>query len=171
MDKIIRNAISEILLSRKELIKIPLRQKAKFEGWLNFELALKLQQIGMNSVQVETKAKYERSRTDITFWDKYEYYRIELKTPNTNWKINGIAKTSRPITKNINWIIENAVKLNSEDGIVAFVLFPIPLDDNSWVKYIDRINNKTGIDLSVENNCQEFEMSIDIVNPKNWTKI
>ena len=171
MDKIIRNAISEILLSRKELIKIPLRQKAKFEGWLKFELALKLQQIGMNSVQVETKAKYERSRTDITFWDKYEYYRIELKTPNTNWKINGIAKTSRPITKNINSIIENAVKLNSEDGIVAFVLFPIPLDDNSWVKYIDRINNKTGIDLSVENNCQEFEMSIDIVNPKNWTKI
>lgn len=164
MDEIIRNAISEIILSHKDLMKIPLRQKAKFEGWLKFELALKLQQIGMNSVEVETKAKYGRSRTDITFWNNYNYYKIELKTPNTNWKINGIAQVGRPITKNINSIIDDALKLNSDDGIVAFVLFPIPLNDKSWEKYIHRIHNKTNIDLSVEKNCQQFEMNIDDVN-------
>lgn len=39
MDEFIRKGIVEILETNRSLLKIPLRQKAKFEGWLKFELA------------------------------------------------------------------------------------------------------------------------------------
>jgi|LakMenEpi03Aug12_release.lakeMendotaPanAssembly.Ray.scaffolds.fasta_scaffold6534174_1 hypothetical protein len=38
MDLIINSAITEILEGRKDLLKIAVRQKNKFEGWLKFEL-------------------------------------------------------------------------------------------------------------------------------------
>lgn len=164
MDKIIRKALSEIILSHQELLKIPMKQKAKFEGWLKFELAFKLQQMGMKSVEVESRVIHRRTRTDITFDHNYISYGIELKTPNTNWKIKGINPVGRPITKNINSIIKDAEKLNSEEGIVAFVLFPIPLNDDSWEKYIYRISEKTGIEININNNCQQIEMNINETN-------
>jgi hypothetical protein len=39
MDEIINKAIVEILENRKEFLKVAVRQKNKFEGWLKFELA------------------------------------------------------------------------------------------------------------------------------------
>ncbi len=43
MDNLIRKLISNIISENGGLINIPLKQRAKFEGWLKFELAYKLQ--------------------------------------------------------------------------------------------------------------------------------
>ena len=164
MDKLIRQGIVDILNNHKKLLRIPLRQKAKFEGWLKFELAYYLEQIGMKSVEVESKASFSRDRTDIIFFHNEDLYKLELKTPNTNWRIKGVNSLVRPITKNIQSIVKDAIKLNSQFGIVAFVLFPVPINDNRWTEYLNRINDKTGIVLSKEDNCELIEMNIDKKN-------
>lgn len=161
MDDIIRKGIIKILKTNKMLLRIPIRQKAKFEGWLKFELAHYLQQTGMENVEVETKAFYRRDRTDITFFNNGEPYSVELKTPNTNWKLGGVNNNGRPITKNIQSVIDDAKKLNSPNGIVAFVLFPVPVGDTRWEFYLDRINEKTDLGLSKEKNCELIDMNVD----------
>lgn len=167
MDQIILNAISEILEDRKDFLKIVVRQKAKFEGWLKFELAHYLENIEMSSVEVETINERSRSRSDITLLHEGNFYKIELKTPNTNWKIKGINSNSRPITKNIKSIIEDAKKLNSNYGIVAFVLFPIPQNDKRWEKYIDLISEETKIIIDKEIQCKQLTLNIDEINRCN----
>ena len=161
MDKLIRKGIVDILTKHEELLQIPLRQRAKFEGWLKFELACYLDQIGMISVEVESQGSFRRDRTDIAFFKDDNPYSLELKTPNTNWKIPGVNSSGRPITRNIQSIVDDAFKLNSQYGIVAFVLFPVPVDDSRWEVYLKRISKKTGLCLSKENNCDVVKMNID----------
>lgn len=161
MDRVVRNGIIEILAARKEMLRIPIRQKAKFEGWLKFELASYLETIGMQSVEVETKAFYRRDRTDVTFFCDQKPYSVELKTPNTNWKVGGCVDRGRPITKNIQSVVDDALKLNSDNGIVAFVLFPIPHGDNRWKFYLERIREQTGIPVSTSENCEVLSMDVD----------
>lgn len=161
MDIKILNIISDLLSENKELLRIPIRQKAKFEGWLKFELANRLENLGLERVEVETKAEHSKDRADISFFSKENSYKIELKTPNANWRIDGINSNGRPITKNIKSIISDAKKLNSNYGIVAFVLFPIPLNDNRWKNYIQRIKDETKIEINFNQNCRIIEMNID----------
>lgn len=164
MDLIINKAITEILEERKDFLKIAVRQKNKFEGWLKFELAHYLEKMGMESVEVESMSGYKRDRYDISFFYQGDPYRIELKTPNTNWKIDGIKHSGRPITANIHSIISDAKKLNSNYGIVAFVLFPIPVKDNRWEVYIDRISTECNIKIDKEKQCKKIKISIDELN-------
>lgn len=164
MDEFIRKGIVEILESNKTLLKIPARQKAKFEGWLKFELAHWLENQGATQVEVESKVDYRRDRTDITFYHKNEPCSVELKTPNTNWKIPGVINNGRPITKNIQSIVYDAEKLNSTYGVVAFVLFPIPFNDDRWEVYLDRISEKTGLHISRKTNCELVDVKFDSNN-------
>ncbi len=105
MYNFIIDAIEKTILSHKDLMKIALRQKAKFEEWLKFELAAELQKMGMKDVMVEGKARFRFSRTDITISHEYMGYDLELKTSNTNWKNSGVLSGTKPITKNIRSII------------------------------------------------------------------
>lgn len=164
MNNIITEGIIEVLDTHKDLLKIALRQKAKFEGWLKFELAYYLETKGMREVAVETAVAYRRDRRDITFFHNESFYTIELKTSNTNWKSDGIKNSTRPITMNIQSIIKDAFKLNSTQGIVAFILFPIPIKDRRWEAYIDRIVTETGIAICKSSNCRLLEMNIDDCN-------
>jgi len=59
------------------------------------------------------------------------------------------------------------MKLNSAYGIVAFVLFPIPTNDKRWEVYIDRIIEKTGIEICKHSNCKLIEMDINDSNKCN----
>lgn len=154
VDRLIREAIVSILIKRNDVLQIATRQKAKFEGWLKFELASYLEQYGMEFVEVESMAGYGRERSDISFSYNGIPYSVELKTPNANWKVDGVKDIGRPVTKNINSIIDDTMKLNSEFGIIAFVLFPIPSGDNRWELYLSRIKEKTSIELSREKNCE-----------------
>jgi hypothetical protein len=92
------------------------------------------------------------------------FYRLELKTPNCNWKTTGIQSKTRPITKNIKSVIDDTKKLNSNQGIIAFVLFPIPNNDIRWTAYIDRISVETGIKVSSNQNCSLITINIDQEN-------
>lgn len=161
MDNLIHKGIVEILTKHERLLQIVLRQRAKFEGWLKFELACYLDQIGMTSVEVESQSSFGRDRADIAFFNDGNPYRLELKTPNTNWTIPGVNSSERPITNNVQSIVDDAFKLNSQYGIVAFVLFPVPVDDSRWEVYLKRISEKTGLCLSKENNCDVVKMNVD----------
>jgi len=164
MHNIIIQEIEKVIVDHPDVMKIALRQKAKFEGWLKFELAAQLEKFGMKEIMVEGKARYYHDRTDITFTHDDYPYSLELKTSNTNWKSAGINNAARPITKNIQSIVKDAEKLNSQYGIVAFVLFPIPMGDVRWEAYIERIVKKTGIEICKKANCKLVKMNIDDCN-------
>ena len=119
MDQMIMNGICGILEKNRAMLRIPIRQKAKFEGWLKFELAHYIEQQGYVNVEVETMGQTNKFRTDITFFDKEHIpYGIELKTSNTNWNMLGIHKGGKPVTKNIASIITN-----HSPGVIYYRLF------------------------------------------------
>lgn len=159
------DAICNILSSNKQLLRIPIRQKAKFEGWLKFELAGYLELKGYQGVRVERQNNSGLTRSDVTFLDhNLTTYNVELKTSNTNWKLAGVQSKGKPITKNINSIVKDCLKMNSLHGIIAFLMFPIGRNDNRWEIYLQRIARETGIRLHLETNCRIVEMEIDDIN-------
>ncbi|MCR8556911.1 hypothetical protein KXD93_04630 [Mucilaginibacter sp. BJC16-A38] len=161
MHNVILDGISSIIEANRDLLRIPIRQKAKFEGWLKFELAFYLSEQGFKEVDVETTVD-GFGRRDITFFDSdSNFYSVELKTSNTNWLIPGIRKVGKPLTKNLRSIVEDCIKINSSQGIVAFVLFPIPLGDKRWEDYIEKIAYDTGSALNKVTNCKLITMDID----------
>ena len=166
MHKECRKWIVGILKNHSEILKLALRQRAKFEGWLKFELASYIVKNISKTVRVESAYadNKNRSRSDIYFKCGNKDYYLELKTPNTNWKINGIENRTRPITKNIDSIISDGEKIRKygKEGIVGFVLFPIPVGGkhcNDWEKHIKRISAGLGINLSKEEHWDEIEIN------------
>ncbi len=160
-DKLCRQWIVEILRDHLSLVAIAVRQRAKFEGWLKFELAQCIAQYG-DIVQVETSDSGDIGRSDITFLLDGVRHDIELKTPNTNYRTAGVANLTRPITKNIAEIVNDARKMYGYigQGIIAFVLFPIPTSDDRWLKYLDRIGSALGVHLSKDSNCTQMEIPL-----------
>lgn len=144
---------------------IAMRQRAKFEGWLKFALAAHAELKGATEVVVEAPISatgITRARSDISFrWNSVRYD-VELKTPNTNWKMPGVEKMTRPITKNFNSIVEDARKANSQDcqPLIAFVIFPIPLGDSRWSQYLDRIGHELQLTLSREAHVTQITLPI-----------
>lgn len=149
MDVQIRGWIVDVLEQHRPLLAVAVRQRAKFEGWLKFELALYAQQHGATAVEVET-ASESGARSDLSFLYDGQRYDVELKTSNTNWRMNGVVACTRPITKNISSIIIDGKKLRRcpGQGIVAFCLFPIANGDSRWTAYLNRIGSELGADLS-----------------------
>jgi hypothetical protein len=153
MDLLLQEWIADILNQRKPLLAIAIRQRAKFEGWLKFELAAYAELQGATSVQVEAPSaasNTSRCRSDLTFSFGGKRYDVELKTPNTNWRLPGILNVTRPITKNIDEIVKDGKKLRTcaGRGIIAFVLFPVVPFSQQWVTYLRRIAMKLDIPLS-----------------------
>ena len=104
MDKRLRSWIVEVLNQHRSLLSVAVRQRAKFEGWLKFELALYAEQHGATDVKVEAPSS-SGSRSDLTFLYDGKRYDVELKTSNTNWRMKGVLSRTRPITKNIRGVI------------------------------------------------------------------
>ena len=63
MDRQIRGWIVDVLGQRRDLLAVAVRQRAKFEGWLKFELALHAIRQGASAVQVETASELTRGMT------------------------------------------------------------------------------------------------------------
>lgn len=164
MDATVREWISEILIQHESLLRIALRQRAKFEGWLKFELAAFAEKNGAESVEVESSnnSGSTQTRSDITFYFEDVRYDIELKTPNSNWRMPGVYNKTRPITKNVAGIVQDAIKLRncSERGIIAFVLFPVPPGDSRWIEYLNRISTQLEIPLSEDDHCKRLFVSL-----------
>ena len=134
------------------MVGIAVRQRAKFEGWLKFELAAHAELHGAKGVEVEAASTDSGdSRHDVTFSYAGQRYHVELKTCNTNWRTEGVLNLTRPIIKNVDAIIIDGKKLGNcaGNGIAAFCMFPVPCDDR-WTDYLLRIGKKLGVTLGVD---------------------
>jgi hypothetical protein len=152
----ILNWVSEIIKENSALIGLASSRRSKFEGWLKFELARKLYQNSATEIYFE--APYGNgSKCDLFFLLKDEKYFVELKTPNTNYRINGIANLVRPVTLNRKSIIKDVYKLRENhitNGIICFANFPIPLNDDCWKDYINTISQKIHQPIDLAKSCR-----------------
>lgn len=122
--------------------EIHMPQRAKFERYLQAVLAYRL------------KGKYSDTEIEFPLGDKHaDIYSngvfIELKTPNTNYRIDGVAEKTRPISDNIQGIIDDIDKFRKHDdkeGIVAFVMFPVKSGSNEHMQHIEKIKSHLGND-------------------------
>ena len=152
--KYIADTIKKILSKNQDLLEIAFRQRAKFEGWLKFEIAKKFQESGK-----DTKVEYSIAKGHVDLFA--DNCLIELKTPNTSYTCEGVDPKTRPITDNVNSIISDVDKLRkiSEDTcydlFIAFVMFPIDKDEdkNTKSKYIEHVNR-------IENHIQAQGLQI-----------
>ncbi len=144
---IIRGWIVEIIKQRCEIVGMAMSQRAKFEGWLKFELADAARRNGATNVKFEPR--HAPGRADLSFDLDGVRCVIELKTPNTNERIVGIESPSRPITQNIASIVADAAKLAAcGGGVIAFIMFPLKTGSDAWTKYLDRLGDGVGQKLS-----------------------
>jgi hypothetical protein len=121
MEKRLRLWIVDVLEQHRPLLNVTVRQRAKYEGWLKFELALYAEQHGATNVEVETPSD-SGARSDLSFTFGDCRYDVELKTCNTNYRMAGVLDCTRPITKNIASVVIDGKKLRlcPGKGIVAF---------------------------------------------------
>lgn len=140
--KYIADTIESILSNNQDLLEIAFRQRAKFEGWLKFEIAKEFQKSGK-----DTKVEYPIAKGHVDLFA--DNCLIELKTPNTSYNCKGVAPKTRPITKNVNDIINDINKLGklrkiSEvpcyDLFIAFVMFPIDTN-KKYMRHVNKIEN------------------------------
>ena len=144
---IIRAWIVEIIRQRREIVGLAMSQRAKFEGWLKFELADAARRNGATDIRFEPMLTL--GRADLSFHLKGVACVVELKTPNTNYRMEGALNRTRPITKNIASIVVDAQKLaRCGGGVIAFILFPLRTGDDAWLTYLTRLSEGVGQTLS-----------------------
>ena len=137
--KYIADTIESILSSNEDLLEIAFRQRAKFEGWLKFEIAKEFQESGK-----ATKVEYPIAKGHVDLFA--DNCLIELKTPNTSYTCEGVDPKTRPITDNVNSIISDVDKLRniteglSYDSFIAFVMFPIDTN-KKYMGHVNKIEN------------------------------
>jgi hypothetical protein len=110
------------------------RERAKFEGWLKVEVCGLLAKYFENVLP-------EKEWIDITFED----WAIELKTVNTNIRYKNAKNKHRPITRNVQGVIEDIEKLSKTDYTnksVLFVVFPIRHANSNWQIHLGKITEK-----------------------------
>ena len=137
--KYIADTIKKILSKNQDLLEIAFRQRAKFEGWLKFEIAKEFQESGK-----DTKVEYPIAKGHVDLFA--DNCLIELKTPNTSYTCKGVDPKTRPITDNVNSIISDVDKLRniteglSYDSFIAFVMFPIDTN-KKYMRHVNKIEN------------------------------
>ena len=130
MAELVRQSVVDLIRRRKRLVSIPVKHRAKFEGWLQYELAAALD--AHDAVQsVEPEKGYESGkRCDLACKTRRGWWFIELKTCNTNWRVDGVAEKARPIKMNVDGVINDIEKLRtgcpSGHGLSVFLFFPVP---------------------------------------------
>lgn len=115
--------ICSILKEKEDIVHVAMKQRSKFEGWLKLELAHRLSEY-FDDVEIECSR--DTSLVDIYAGGSL----VELKTPNTSYRVDNVGTKTRPITNNIDSIIKDIQKLKglssqSEPHYIAFVMFPI----------------------------------------------
>jgi hypothetical protein len=136
-DKLSSLIFAEIVpkLENHKGIFIFAKERAKFEGWLKVELCESLSKYFQNVIP-------ERDRIDITFND----WAIELKTVNTNYRFENTEYKTRPITKNIQGVIEDIEKLKKTSSYsnkaILFIVFPATHNHENWQIHLQKIQEK-----------------------------
>jgi len=134
--------LEEALEPNIDVISLACKYRSKFEGWLKFEILRNLHKKGL----VVTP---EGERFDILINYIGIKYAIELKTVNMNYRISGIESKRKPVTKNFKSIEKDIEKIENSavPGKVIFIIFPIPAGDESFKKFIEKVQDKTGFSI------------------------
>lgn len=145
------NAIDAILKNNQQKLQIPLYQKAKFERWLQIELAAELNKSNPNTTIEYTYPNDRKKRADIFSGG----FLIEIKTPNTNFQCSGISNKYKPFRKNVNSAINDIIRIQNsgQKGIVALVFFPVSnsnsLDISKIRHFFSSANIKEGMSCNL----------------------
>lgn len=136
----LNDIIQYLLKSNEGLLAIAVKQRAKFEGWLKFELAHALN-CKYPGVVVEFSA--ERNGGEKVLVDLHANNSlIELKTANTNYCKDLCQSPTRPITKNVESINHDIEKLKSISfsgkKYIAFTMFPLD-SEQAYKKHTNNI--------------------------------
>ncbi len=128
---LVQALIQQILEQRRGLVRLAASQRSKFEHWLKLELAAALEPMpSVSQVRLEDSYGPHHGRADVSFTEHNARWHVELKTSNVNWRAEGVENRTRPITKNIDSIAADVLKLRAQcgaaGGLAAFVLFPVP---------------------------------------------
>lgn len=111
------------------------RERSKFEGWLKVELVGALAARGYDAVP-------EKDTIDIVCGDAA----IELKTINTSYVYEGVAYKQKPITDNVQSVIEDIEKLEKTAyalKAVVFAAFPLQHGHEEWQNiHLPKIANR-----------------------------
>ena len=141
MYEIIHKEIESILKDTDGLaapiLNLHLPKRAKFERYLQTVLAYKLKSCYLDTEIEKPYPNNSSKHADIFSNNTF----IEIKTVNTNYNAEGVESKTKPISKNINGIIYDIEKLQTqrvENGVVAFVLFPVD-DEEKYKDYVKRI--------------------------------
>lgn len=125
-------------LENSQGLTIFARERAKFEGWLKVEVCDSLSKYFIDVVPERNTP--ERKKIDISF----QNWAIQLKTVNTNYRYKNVEIKSRPITMNIQGVIddiENLKSLNYDNSAVLFVVFPVTHDNETWQDHYQKISS------------------------------
>ena len=136
MKLLLNYLICSILKEQGNVVNIAMKQRSKFEGWLKLELAHRLSEY-FDDVEIESSRG--SSLVDVYAGGAL----IELKTPNTNYRADQVATKTRPITNNVDSIIQDIQKLQGlsvscEPHYIAFVMFPID-DQGAYQTHVNKI--------------------------------
>ena len=119
-------------LENNKGVAIFAKERAKFEGWLKVELCGSLSKYFPNVTP-------EKNRIDIAF----DNWAIELKTVNTNYRHENVKNKRRPITKNIQGVINDIEKLkftNYTNKAILFIVFPLTHNNENWQIHLIKIS-------------------------------
>ena len=129
-----------VRIQASEGLAVFAKRRAKFEGWLKVELIDILLKNGVENVVPEA------GHVDVSFGD----VAIELKTVNTNYR-DGIADNlARPITKNIEDVIEDIENHRGKKSerflirYIVFIVFPLNEETAGWKAHLGKIEGKLG---------------------------
>jgi hypothetical protein len=138
----IQGLLKNILQSRKDIAYLVCQQRVKFEGWLKIELASALKhKAGFEKITLEDSYA-TNGRSDISFESGGDKWYIEMKTANTNWRAENLENLTRPITRNIDGIVEDITVLREKStpahGVAVFCIFPVPV--RLWKNTREQLN-------------------------------
>lgn len=136
--EIVRSILKEVAVNRRNVMLLAAKQRAKFGGWLKFELAAALAS-REESQRVTLEDQYSTGgRSDLSFKVDGTTWHVEMKTANVNWRADGVESKTRPVTRNVSGIVADITKLRDKcppaRGLAVFAFFPVPL----WVWECER---------------------------------
>jgi len=131
MFKSIVDIVRGVLTDRRDTVWLAIRQRAKFEGWLKLELARALEMAGFTEVELECQYAGRR-KADLAFRIQGIRCFMELSMCNTNWRVKSVRTANRPITKNVEHVLNDIEKLKMvkepDVGLALTLFFPVPID-------------------------------------------
>lgn len=141
------------------------QQRAKFEGWLKFELASALAHHSDFTNIILEDGYPKGGRSDLSFISQGAKWYVEMKTANTNWRAEGLENVTRPVTRNIDGIIDDILVLHQKcppnKGMAVFLLFPVPVilwnkEPDKLTYHLKRIEEDAPISMDTIKNSAEF---------------